>query len=70
MNEMILHGHQSFRGAVLWGWLKRFPLQYHFIHGLATTLASYDEAWLRQGLVGYDQRRPPTATLAKESFLA
>ena len=39
MNANELHVHQSFQGAVLWGWLKRFPLQFHFIHGLVTTLA-------------------------------
>ena len=42
---MILHGHQSFRGAVLWGWLKRFSLQFHFIHWFG-----YVGAWIRRGL--------------------
>ena len=42
MNANELHGHQSCQGAVLGGWLKRFPLQFHFIHGLFTTRFGYD----------------------------
>jgi hypothetical protein len=51
MNEMELHGHQSFREVILWGWLKRFSLQFHFIHWLAAPLV-----WLRRG-IGWDTRR-------------
>ncbi|KGP75241.1 hypothetical protein JT05_11685 [Desulfosporosinus sp. Tol-M] len=50
MNTNELHVHQSFQGAFLWGWLKRFTLQFHFIHGLVTTWLGYDK----------DQNRPKT----------
>jgi len=41
--QMILHVHQSFQGALLWGWLKRFSAQFHFIHGLVTAGLGYNE---------------------------
>ncbi|HEY8909215.1 MAG TPA: hypothetical protein VIM51_02895 [Desulfosporosinus sp.] len=46
--QMELHSHQSFQGDVLWGWLNRFPLQFHFIHWLAALWLGYDGAWLRR----------------------
>jgi len=64
MNANELHVHQSFRGVVLWGWLKRFSWQFHFIHGLDTTRHYYDENWLRRWAFH------PTATQARGSFLA
>ena len=45
-----MHGHQSFQGAVLWGWLKRFPMQ--FISFMA---------WLRRGLAAMDGKERPHA---------
>ncbi|HUS89025.1 MAG TPA: hypothetical protein VMW91_06590 [Desulfosporosinus sp.] len=46
MNANELHVHQSFQGAFLRGWLKRFSLQFHFIHGLG----------MRRGLVTTTER--------------
>ena len=54
---MILYGHQSFREVVLWGWLKRFSLQCHFIHGLVTTRVGY-EVWLSYD-VAHHRSTPP-----------
>jgi len=46
MNANVIARSPKLQGVGLWGWLKWFSLQFHFIHRVG-----YDEeAWIQQGI--------------------